>query len=71
MTFLASLATTAGGDAERRELPVLPRGIRKVVGRTLFADAGEDSLDLIDPGERGARQHHVPRLAWSRATRRP
>ncbi len=49
VTFLASLATTAGGDAERRELPVLPRGIPKVVGRTLFARAGEATLELQIP----------------------
>ena len=65
VTFLAELATTTGGDAERRELPVLPRGIHKVVGRTLFARDGASTLELTVP------QHAEPGSTTCRVSLEP
>lgn len=49
VSFRARLTTEVGSDAERRELPVLPRGILKVEGRTIFAGAGESTIEIAVP----------------------
>jgi len=56
VSFEAALLAGTASDAERRELAVLPQGIPKVVGTTLFARDGATTAELAVPrhAERGS-----------------